>query len=82
MVRTQISLTEEQYIAVKRIAAEREISFSAVIRDTVDSLVALSKQSSWEGLVSIAGVGDSGLTDVSERHDDYLYGPERDLPSA
>ena len=79
MVRTQISLTEEQYIAVKQIAAEREISFSAVIRDTVDNLVALSGRSAWDGLISIAGIGNSGLTDVSERHDDYLYGPERDL---
>ena len=80
MVRTQISLTEEQYIAVKQIAAEREISFSAVIRDTVDNLVTLSKRSARDGLLSIAGIGNSGLTDVSERHDDYLYGPERDLP--
>jgi hypothetical protein len=74
MVRTQISLTEEQYIAVKQIAAEREISFSAVIRETVDNLVALSRRSAWEGLRSIAGTASSGIGDIAERHDDYLYG--------
>jgi len=78
MVRTQISLTEEQYIAVKQIAAEREISFSAVIRDTVDNLVALSRRSAVDGLRAISGTANSGLGDLAERHDDYLYGPEVD----
>ena len=27
-----------------------------------------------EALLSIAGIGDSGLGDVSENHDKYLYG--------
>lgn len=75
MVRTQISLTEEQYIAVKRIAAEREISLSAVIRDTVDNLLALSRRPAVDGLRSIAGTASSGIGDIAERHDDHLYGP-------
>lgn len=75
MVRTQISLTEEQYVAVKAIAAERGISLSAVIRETVDNLVALSSRSAAEGMLSIAGIADSGLADISTNHDEYLYGP-------
>lgn len=73
MVRTQISLTEAQYVAVKGIAAERGISLSAVIRETVDNLVALSRRSAAEGLLSIAGTFDSGRTDVSERHDEFAW---------
>ena len=76
MVRTQISLTEEQYVAVKGIAASRGVSFSAVIRETVDNLVAMSQRSAFEGLLSIAGTAESGRSDISERHDDYLYGDE------
>lgn len=76
MVRTQISLSEEQYLAIKRIAVERGISLSAVIRETVDTLLALSSRSAVEGLLSIAGMASGGPADVSERHDDYLYGSE------
>lgn len=79
MVRTQISLTEEQYVAVKGIAAERGVSISAVIRETVDNLVELSRQSAGEGLLSIAGIGASGRSDISENHDEYLYGELRDV---
>lgn len=78
MVRTQISLTEEQYVAVKNIAAERGVSMSAVIRETVDKLVVLSKRSAWEGLLAIAGTASSGHSDISINHDEYLYGPMQD----
>lgn len=78
MVRTQISLTEEQYVAVKRLAAERGMSLSAVIRDAVDRCVAMSSRSPWETMMSAAGSVSSGLGDVSVNHDDYLYGPLQD----
>jgi hypothetical protein len=76
MVRTQISLTEEQYATVKGIAAARGMSFSAVIRETVDNLAAMSNRPAVDSLLSIAGIGDSGRSDISERHDDYLYGED------
>ena len=74
MVRTQISLTDEQYLAVKHIAAERGVSFSAVIRETVDNLVELSRRGAAESVLSIAGIGRSGRADVSERHDELAWG--------
>ena len=73
MVRTQVSLTEEQYVAVKNIAAERGVSFSAVIRDTVDNLVVLSRRSAAEGLLSIAGIGSCDRADISDRHDEFAW---------
>jgi hypothetical protein len=78
MVRTQISLTEEQYAAVKGIAAERGVSLSAVIRETVDNLVVLSRRNAADGFLSIAGIGDSGRVDIAVNHDEYLYGDLRD----
>jgi len=38
LVRTQIQLTEEQAVKLKRMAAERGVSMAEVIRDAVDRL--------------------------------------------
>lgn len=79
MVRTQISLTQEQYDALQVLAERRSESMAAVIRDAVDRLVALSQQTAAEALLEMAGqfpdITGDGATDVSENHDDYLYGP-------
>ena len=39
MVRTQIQLTEEQAIKVKKIAARRGVSMAEVIRDAVEGAI-------------------------------------------
>jgi len=79
MVRTQISLTPEQYEAVQRLAERREESMAAVIRDAVDRLVALSQQTAAEALLEMAGqfpdITGDGATNVAEDHDEFLYGP-------
>lgn len=83
MVRTQISLSPEQHAAVHELAEARGESMSAVIRDAVDRLVALSQKSAWQVLAEVAGSGRDadGATDVAVNHDDYVYGPWHDEAS-
>jgi hypothetical protein len=59
MVRTQIQLSEDEVVAVKRLARERSVSMAAVIRDAVDQR-------------SLAAVGGfhSGGANLSATHDD------------
>ena len=76
MIRTQISLTQEQYDALQVLAERRSESMAAVIRDAVDRLLALSKQTPVEAWLEIAGTASSGLGDLSENHDEYIDGPD------
>ena len=76
MVRIQISLTDAQYIAVQRIAAERAVSIAVVLSEAVDNLAALSHGSAVDGLREISATARSALGDLAERHDDYLYGSQ------
>ena len=39
MIRTQISMTEEQQEALQRLAAARKVSQAAVLRDALDLLI-------------------------------------------
>jgi predicted transcriptional regulator len=73
MVRTQVQLKQEQAEALRRMAADRRISISALIREAVDRFVRDDqRQARIERLLAAAGKGSSGLGDVSERHDDYF----------
>lgn len=74
MVRTQISLTEEQADALRRLAAARSTSLAALIRGAVDEVLAReaggAPQSRFFRSVGRYGAGTPG--DAAERHDDYL----------
>jgi hypothetical protein len=75
MIRTQISLTEEQATRLRRVAARRGVSMAELIRQAIDRVVpadADERARRVERAVALAGKFDSGLSDVSERHDDYL----------
>jgi hypothetical protein len=75
MVRTQIQLTEEQAMGLRRIAAERGISMAAVIRESVDrTLEQEDRAQLWEQAFAVFGkyTDVDGATDVSEEHDRYL----------
>jgi Arc/MetJ-type ribon-helix-helix transcriptional regulator len=76
MVRTQIQLTREQFEAVKRTAASRNISSAEVIRQAVEVMLK-SRSVSDEGhrrsrALKAAGAFRSGSHDVSKNHDVYL----------
>jgi len=74
MVRTQIQLSEEEAVAVKRLARERSVSMAAVIRAAVDQYVQRESGESlderWQ--LSLAAVGGfrSGGANLSQTHDD------------
>lgn len=75
MVRTQIQLTEEQARDLKKLAARKGISMAELIRRSVaDTLKRESAEyeERWKRALSVVGMFDSGLTDVSENHDKYL----------
>lgn len=76
MVRTQIQLTEEQIVLLKKIAATQHVSIAQLIREAVDNLVKLSAIDNIlerrKRAVEVAGKFHSGLHDLSSRHDDYF----------
>ncbi|MGH2482994.1 MAG: ribbon-helix-helix protein, CopG family [Candidatus Limnocylindria bacterium] len=73
MIRTQISLTEEQMHALRREARLRRISMAAVVRQAVDAELGKgASEAAWDRAMSVVGAFRSGLGDVAERHDDYL----------
>ena len=76
MVRTQIQLTEEQSEALKRVAAQENVSVAEIIRRSVDSTIRSSlcptREERWRRAVAASGRFHSGHADIAERHDDYL----------
>jgi len=76
MIQTQVSLTEVQADRLRRLARERRTSMAALIRDAVESTYPESDEPGrdelWSRARSVIGIGDSGLGDLAERHDDYL----------
>ena len=74
MIRTQIQLTDRQWKQLKERASERGVSMAAEIRSAVEKRLSDGGdpvKTAAEILEEIAGFR-SGLTDVSERHDDHL----------
>ncbi len=76
MVRTQIQLRESQAAFVKEVAAEENISMSEVIRNAIELLRESRQQPSRRELMlrslEVIGKYSSGITDLSENHDEYL----------
>ena len=73
MVRTIIQLRETQVTALDRAARRRGVSKAAVIREALDAL--LTREGSDGALaraLAAAGSGASGVSDLGERHDEYL----------
>ena len=84
MIRTQVQLEEEQMEWLRAKAMERRVSVSRLIREGIaffrehEERITSDKK---ERAVAAVGRFDSGLKDVSERHDHYLedlYASESD----
>ena len=75
MVRTQIQLTEEQARKLKRVAKDRGISMAAMIRRSIDSVLALECNPDDAEVraraIAAAGRLHSGSGDLSSKHDLY-----------
>jgi deoxyribose-phosphate aldolase len=76
MVRTQVQLTEEQSRTLKTLAAERGVSVAELIRQSVDNFIKTSTgvSTAERRRRAIAAIGryDSGRSDISDHHDEYL----------
>lgn len=75
MKRAQIYLDDAEYEALREAAFKRRTSISGVLRHLIQvSIVGKRKRRVAAGLDAIIGMVHDTKTDVSERHDDYLWG--------
>jgi hypothetical protein len=76
MIRTQIQLTEEQSRRLKKLAEKENASVAELIRRSVDSYLeerhVITEEKRRERLLSVIGIGRSGITDLAKNHDKYL----------
>jgi hypothetical protein len=71
MVRTQISLSREDYIAAKREAARLGISLAELLRRSLRTVLPADKSRPW---MRYAGMIETGDPMASQRIDDVVYG--------
>jgi hypothetical protein len=75
MIRTQIQLTEEQSQALREMAAREKVSVAELIRRAVNSLLqseTISMEERRRRAIAAVGRFHSGISDLAERHDEYL----------
>jgi len=76
MVKTQVQLPEEDLKSLRRLAAEKGVSVSALVRQGVRQVLSSpespSREELWERAQSVIGKFHSGKHDIAQRHDDYL----------
>lgn len=74
MIRKQVQFTERQAARVKREAARRGVSESAVVREALERGLGGPTgptDEQWERALAVAGIARSGLADLSTRHSEY-----------
>ena len=74
MIRTQISLTEEEYQASKREAKSLGISLAELLRRSLRTALPVDDSKPW---MRYAGMVESGDPQSSQRIDDVVYGQKR-----
>lgn len=77
MIRTQISLTEDQMRRLRQEARRRRVSLAAVVREAVDRGVPdenVARLERLDSLLGAAGIAASGAGSVARNHDDELAG--------
>ena len=73
VIRTPISITEEQQDALQRLAAARKVSQAAVFRDALDSLIEYdARLRRLQQARQVVGRYHSGYTSTSVEHDEAL----------
>lgn len=78
MIRTQVSLTEQQMERLRRIARDRGVSIAAVVRDAIDALPDGDRERRIERFLAACGSFDSGCDNTAEEHDAVLDEAFRD----
>jgi len=73
MVRTQVSLTDEQMRRLRAEARRRRMPIAAIVREAVDRAVPADpgeRRAQFQRALSAVGRFDSGSGDLSARHDE------------
>jgi hypothetical protein len=71
MIRTQISLSEEDYSAAKREAKRLGLSLAELLRRSLRGVLPADESKPW---MRYAGMVESGDSRSSQRIDDVVYG--------
>jgi hypothetical protein len=71
MIRTQISLSPDEYAAAKREAARLGISLAELLRRSLRGLLPVDESAPW---MRYAGMVESGDSRSSQRIDEVVYG--------
>ena len=71
MIRTQISLSSEEYQAAKREAEKLGISLAELLRRSLRSVVSTDDSAPW---MRYAGMIESGDSQSSQKIDEIVYG--------
>ena len=71
MIRTQISLSEEEYKAAKEEASRLGISLAELLRRSIRVVLRVDESSPW---MRYAGMVETGDPNSSQRLDDVVYG--------
>jgi hypothetical protein len=75
MIRKQVQFTERQATRIRREAARRGVSESAVIRDAVEKGLGAGAsgptEEQWERALAVVGKFPSGIPDLAVEHDRY-----------
>ena len=71
MIRTQISLTENDYLAAKREAERLGISLAELLRRSLRAVIPADEAKPW---MRYAGMVESGDPRSSQNIDDVVYG--------
>lgn len=71
MVRTQISLSRQEYVAAKREAGRLGISLAELLRRSLRTVLPADESRPW---MRYAGMIESGDPTASQRLDDVVYG--------
>jgi hypothetical protein len=71
MIRTQISLPEDEYMAAKREARRLGISLAELFRRSLRSALPVDDSKPW---MRFAGMVETGDPRASQRIDDVVYG--------
>ncbi|REJ75900.1 MAG: CopG family transcriptional regulator [Planctomycetota bacterium] len=71
MIRTQISLTDDEYRAAKREAARLGISFAELVRRSLRTVLPVDENHPW---MRHAGMVETGDPDSSQKIDEIIYG--------
>ena len=71
MIRTQVSLTEEEYEAAKLEAQRLGVSLAELLRRSLRTMLPVDKNKPW---IRFAGMIESGDANASQNIDDVVYG--------